>query len=227
MAISCYFGLTESGKSYHVQKHVMPELKKTIVFDNARCFTGESVFNAPTDADFVKIFRKLKGKEKFSLVIRPSRTCDLVKLSDKTISLALALGRTAGVGGASVDVQNRVNLMIDEADFVCSPHFQSYALKDLVNKGRHDHVDSHFIARVPMQLHNDIRRNVSKIVTFRLQNAREIPLFRDNFGIDLSSKIKDLPKYHRLEWKDNGEVNIYNEKNTAYSWQNHGKKGGE
>lgn len=218
MAVSCYFGLTESGKSYHVQNHVIPLLKKTIVFDNALCFKGETVITDPTNMDLIKLWRKLLNKDRFSIVIRPSRNCDVINLADKVINLALNVGRTAQVGRKEkVPIEDRVNLIIDEADFICSSHFQSKSLKRLVNKGRHDHVDSHFIARIPMRIHGDIRSNATKIVSFFLPNAREIPYFREAFGAEISAKIKELPKYHRLEWTDREGVKLYNEKNKAYS----------
>lgn len=210
MAVSTYFGLTESGKSYHVENHVIPTWKRVIIFDNAACFKGE-VYNQPSDKEFIKILDKHWGDKSYRITIRPGRSGDAETLFNKTVHLAIALGRS--LSWSRVEPEKRVQLITDEADFVCSSHYQSSELKHLVNKGRHDNVDSHFIARVPMQIHPDIRRNTSKIVTFRLQNAGEIPLFKDNFGSILARKIKELPKYWRLEWKDNGEVAVYDEKN--------------
>lgn len=182
-----------------------------MIFDNAHCFDG-SVFEQPSDAAFFGLYKKFSMMDSYRLVIRPGRSGSPLALFNKTVETAIALGRKAGEG-KRIDPMERVQMITDEADFVCSPHFQSLPLKHLVNKGRHDNVDSHFIARAPMRIHTDIRVNSSKIVTFRLQNAREIPLFIENFGRDLAGKIRELPKYWRLEWKDNGEVAVYDQNN--------------
>lgn len=212
MSVSCYFGLTESGKSYHVQNHVIPSWDKVIIFDRAHCFKGTITRTNPSNKEFLELFRKLRSLEKFSLVVRPSRNGNTEELFNKTVELSLAIGRTFG---GRVDASKRIQMVTDEADFVCSPNYQSNQLKLLVNMGRHENVDSHFIARAPQRIHNDIRLNSTKVVTFRLQNSAEIPLFTDNFGRELAKKVRELPKYWRLEWSDNGETRIFDEKNSS------------
>ena len=214
MSVSVDFGLTESGKSYNMEKNVIPQWDKVIVFDNARCFKSGMVFTQPTDKVLLGLFKKLSGMERYVLIIRPGEG-DTEVLFNKTVKLALALGKAMGLGkdDPRVAPEKRVQMITDEADFVCSPNYQSKELKHLVNKGRHDNVDSHFIARSPMRIHTDIRVNASKITTFRLQNALEIPLFKEAFGAEIARKIRELPKYWRLEWKDNGETTVYNAEN--------------
>lgn len=212
MSVSCYFGLTESGKSYHVEKHVVPQWDKVVIFDNAHCFNGNSVLNDPSNETLYKTWKKFSVYDRYIIVIRPGRSGDIEALFNKTVQLAIALGRS--IHASRTAPERRVQMITDEADFVCSPHYQSKELKHLVNKGRHDNVDAHFIARSPMRIHTDIRVNASKIVTFRLQNASNIQLFTDNFGVEFTKKVKELPKYWRLEWRDNGETTIYDEKNS-------------
>ena len=223
MSVSVYFGLTESGKSYHLENHVIPSWDKVVVFDNAHCFSSQNVLNEPTDKMFLNCFHKFKNSKNYKIIVRSGRGGTTEGLFNKTVQLAIALGRA--FSRDRVESKDRVQMITDEADFVCSSHYQSNELKHLVNKGRHDNVDSHFISRVPMQIHPDIRRNTSKIVTFRLQNASEIKLFTDNFGKILTNKIKELPKYCRLEWSDNGEVFIFDEKNQK-NWKIIEKKKG-
>lgn len=209
MSVSCYFGLTESGKSFHVKNHVLPKWEKKVIFDIAHCFDGDVVITAPDDKKFTEIFLKFARNSTFSIVVRPSRTCNEEKLFNKSVQLACALGRAI----STKDPARRVQFVCDEADFVCSPHYQSRDLKHIVNKGRHDNVDCHFIARNPNRLHTDIRANCTKIVTFFLNNAREIQMFISNFSRENVAKIASLPKYWRLEWQDNGTLAVFNEKN--------------
>jgi hypothetical protein len=208
MSVSSYFGFTQSGKSYHVEKHVLPAWNKVIIYDHASCFEGTIVVN-PTDTVLKNWFTRLSNMKNYRLVIRPSRISDDKALFDKTVLLACALGRCLG----KIPDGERVQLVIDEADFICTPTYQSAQLKHLVNKGRHDNVDSHFIARNPNRLHTDIRANSSKIVTFQLTNAANLELFRGTFGNNFAKIITKLKKFHRLEWNETGEISLYSEQN--------------
>lgn len=209
MSVSCYFGLTESGKSYHVQHNVIPKWEKVIVFDVAHCFSGEVVEN-PDKKMFVALFRKYLEKSSFRLIVRPSRTSSDEVLFNQVVHLACSLGRTMGKG---IDPAKRLQLVTDEADFVCSSNYQSWELKHLVNKGRHDNVDAHFIARNPNRIHTDLRANTTKIVAFRLANALQIPFFTDNLTREIAGKIRFLEKYSRLEWDATGRCAIFGKNN--------------
>ena len=210
MTVSCYFGLTESGKSYHVENHVLPLWERKVIFDNALCFKGTHVLVNPSRKSVETVFKALAGFKAYSLVIKPDRASNVEKLFNMTVELSCALGRSLGRG---VDSSKRVQLVCDEADFVCSPHYQSAQLKHLVNKGRHDGVDSHFIARNPMRIHTDIRANCTEITTFRLKNAGKSEFFREMFGDGNVRNIGFLKKYCRMYADETGAVSFVNEKN--------------
>lgn len=209
MTVSFYSGLTESGKSWHVLKRVLPLWEKKVVYDIACCFTGDVVLVAPDDKKLTEIFVKFARISAYTIVIRPDRNTSEEILFNKSVQLACALGRLLG----TKDPAKRIQFICDEADFVCSPHYQSRDLKHIVNKGRHDNVDSHFIARNPARIHTDIRANCTKIVTFAVKNAQKNDFFRDMFGDENVKKIGFLPKYHRMEANEKGEVAIYDENN--------------
>lgn len=213
MTVSVHTGLTESGKSWNVLHRELPKWEKKVVYDIACCFSGDVVLVAPDDKKLHETFVKFAYKAAYTIVIRPSRLTNEEILFNKTVQLACALGRMI----SSKDGEKRLQFICDEADFVCSPHYQSRDLKHVVNKGRHDNVDSHFICRNPMRLHTDIRANCSKIVTFSLKNAVKIDFFREMFGDENAKKIGLLPKYHRMEADEKGVVRIYDENNRIIS----------
>lgn len=213
MTVSVHTGLTESGKSWNVQHRVLPQWEKKVVYDIACCFSGDVVLVDPNDKKLTEIFSKFARISAYTIVIRPSRTTNEEVLFNKSVQLACALGRML----TTKDPAKRVQFICDEADFVCSPHYQSRDLKHVVNKGRHDNVDSHFICRNPMRLHTDIRANCSKIVSFSLKNASKIDFFREMFGDERVKLISNLPKFHRMEANEKGEVFIYDEKNQIVS----------
>ncbi len=209
MTVSCVFGFTSSGKSYHVENNVLKKWDKAIIFDKACCFENGKILINPSKNEILKTFKHYLKVKKYRIIIRPDRSSDLQELLDRTILLGVSLGRSLGV---RVPESERVQVVVDEADFVCTDKFQSKSLKHLVNVGRHDNVDSHFIARSPSRIHTDIRANSSKITTFQLSNAPEIKYFISTFGRENCKKIQILPKYYRFEWDETGKILIYDDK---------------
>jgi hypothetical protein len=202
MAIVTVYGMTASGKSHYSEKEYLKKSNRCIVLDKMHCFSGGDIVTVFNRNDISKLFRRYKNQKSFKLIIRPKRGTNISLICDFLISLSCALGRTLG----PYNEKNRIWLVVDEADSVVSSNYQSERIKHLVNYGRHDNVDSLFIARNPMRLHTDIRSNASKIVTFNLSNAPQIPDFRNNFGREVCKKIQTLNKYHFMSWLCTGEI---------------------
>jgi hypothetical protein len=208
MAVSLVFGMTESGKSYLVNKRIIPQKKKVVVFDYAHCFTGgKEITNI--EKNYKKIFAKYSKEEKFYLIYRPPRNIDDIKAFDYLAALSIALGRSIG---KNVPREERLLLVIDEADHICSPSFQSRKLKELVNKGRHDNVDTTAIARIPQRLHTDLRSNATTQISFRLTNDAALKNFRLNISNEAAKEIAALKKYYFLKWQDTGEAAIFDDR---------------
>lgn len=206
MAISLFYGMTESGKTFLAKKSVT-NFQRSVVFD----FTGKiDIPGAFIVADFspqamVKLFERFKERTKFTIIFRPGRVKDVEPFFNKVVVFSLALGRQAIRMGLS----DRLILLVDEADFVCSPQYQSSQLKELVNVGRHDLVDSWFIARIPQRLHTDARANASRVFSFRLVDDSALKYIKSAIGKKAAEKIRSLEKYSFLAWKDTGEIYIY------------------
>jgi hypothetical protein len=200
--------MTQSGKSYYTEKNILEKLDRVLVFDFMNCFSGGEIININNESDARKIFKKFCKKSKYKIILRIKRGTNPVYACDIAISLACALGRSLG----PYNPNKRVWLAIDEADRVVSSHYQSKRVKHLVNVGRHDNVDSLFIARNPSRLHTDIRANASKVISFQLPTAMEIREFRNNFGRENCKKITTLEKYNHFVWEDTGAMKIIDEK---------------
>ena len=211
MAVTTVYGMTESGKSYFTQNNYMKKYDRVIVFDFMNCFSGGDVVFLKDASDAQKILKKFYKKDSYKIIIRVSRNANARFLCDLAISLSCALGRTLKNG-------KRLLFVIDEADKVVTSHFQSKRVKHLVNVGRHDNVDSLFIARNPTRLHTDIRVNASEIICFRLPLAASVKDFVNNFGKTNCNRIKNLEKYNCFYWNDTGQVKILNSKGVV-TWQ--------
>jgi len=196
--------MTQSGKSYFAEKNFLNDKKRQIIIDFSRCFKGVNTYVVKTPKDIKRIFDKYKKKDSYKIILRSERNANNVLIADMIISLASALGRMFG----SFNPNERVWLVVDEADNIVTSRSQSRRVKHLVNCGRHDNVDSVFIARNPNRLHTDIRANASQVFTFKLSTAPEIKTFMNNFGRENCKKITTLEKFHYFYWDDTGLVKI-------------------
>jgi hypothetical protein len=216
MAVSLYYGMTESGKTFLASKAVQ-KFERSIIFD----FTGKiNIHGAFITSDFspvsmLKLFTRFKDYKKFVIIFRPGRIRDAKPFFNKVAMFALALGRQAVKRGQT----DRLILLIDEADFICSSDYQSQELKEVVNVGRHDLVDSWFIARIPQRLHVDARANATKIFCFKLTDDSALKYIKNAIGQKAVEKIRVLEKYSFLAWKDTGEIYIFDKNdNQIESW---------
>lgn len=209
MSVTCYYGATEHGKSYHVEKQVVPQWKKVIVLDPTGSFTG-SVFVNPDKKKILEIFRRFASLESYRIIIRPNENSNDDVLCRNFCILALLLGEALG---KNVGPSDRVQAIVDETGDFCHSGKFPPQLKKLVKKGRHVNTDSHFIVQDPMAIHNQIRSNSTKICSFYLGNASTVPAFTERFPREICLKIMELPKYYRFEWVNNGFMAIFDEKN--------------
>jgi hypothetical protein len=206
MAIRFFGGYTKGGKSRFCS-HLIGNFEKAVIFDKAHCFEGD-IYEDPDKKTFRRIFDKYMMKTSFRIVIRPGRLSNKEELCDDTIKLASALGRMMGKGAPEDEC---LQLVIDEADSVCSSNYQSPKMKFIVNEGRHDNVDTNVIARNPNRIHTDIRANVTEIYCFRLAIATRVDFIVDNYSRENAQRILTLKKFWHLKWKEEGFVGLYDE----------------
>lgn len=201
MAVSLFYGMTQSGKT-SLAKKMIAQVKRAIIFD----FTGtidvkNGVILEQFDTDYLlSIFMKHRDLKSFKLIFRP-RGIDVETRFNRIALLALALGKKAVQRGDT----DRLVYLIDEADFVCTPTYQSKELKTLINVGRHDGVDSWLIARMPQRLHTDARGNASTVFCFKLVDDSAVSYIRKSIGKTGAEKLRTLEQYSFLAWKDNGD----------------------
>ena len=215
MAITCIFGMTQSGKSFYVEHFLLRERKRKIVFDSARCFKSGQDWIPLRSNDPKVLSKTLNGlkRDSYFYVYKPARNENRVKAFDLTISWACALGRSVG---ERVDPSERVLLVCDEADSLCQPMHASAKFDFIINEGRHDNVDSVFICRDPNNLFIDARKNASVIVSFFQPLAKEMPFFKSLIGREMAEKLSKLPRFHYLTWRDSGEITLTNDKGKIY-----------
>lgn len=205
MAVSVFYGMTQSGKTTLAEK-MLEKINRAILFD----FTGKMSPKGSTIVEdfstesILKVFSKFKDQKSFKIVFRP-RGIAIEERFNKIACLALSLGKQAVKRGEN----ERLVLLVDEADFVCTPQYQSAELKTVINVGRHDGVDSWMIARMPQRLHTDIRGNASSVFCFKLTDDSALSYIKKAVGKKPAEKIRMLEQYSFLAWKDNGDNLIF------------------
>lgn len=197
--------MTQSGKTTLAEK-MLAKIERVIVYDYTGKINPKGAFIV---LDFrvgslLKIFNKFKDQKNFKIVFRP-RGLAIEENFNKVACLALALGKQA-VKRGDID---RLVLLIDEGDFVCTPQYQSPELKTVINVGRHDGVDTWVIARMPQRLHTDIRGNASSVFCFKLTDDSALGYIKKAVGKTAAEKIRTLEQYSFLTWKDNGDHMIF------------------
>lgn len=210
MAVSLYFGMTQSGKSYRAWEDAKTK-KRVVIFDYAHCFFGGIIVNDFSAKSIEKVFNRFCHLSNYCIIMRPTRNDDDTRAFDITCALATALGRSK-----PRDDENLV-FIIDEADMICTATVQSRQLKLVINKGRHDGVDTWAISRIPQRLHSDIRANASRLVCFKLSEHLALnAIGRITGGGETLSEISKLAQYSYLDWNVTGnwEVKDANGKTT-------------
>lgn len=217
MAVTVVFGMTQSGKSHHVEKREIKKTSRVIVFDPMNCFKSMELRLSLDEkfklenASLQKAFKfAIEKKEFFSIGLRPGKQLNYSHTFDKVARTAMILGEKIASD------ERKILLVADEAGDICSPHMISDCLKMLVTRGRHYNVDSLFIAQRPQMIHGDIRANASKVVCFNLATAPEIPWLAQTFGRKIVDKIPVLPQYHCAVWDNTGKIYFLDESGREY-----------
>lgn len=204
MAVSLYFGMTQSGKSYRAHEEAKTK-KRVVVFDYAHCFLGGIIINDFSAKSIGKVFDTFHNKNEYCIIMRPTRNDDDVKAFDVACALATALGRSKPKG------EENLVFIIDEADMICTATVQSRQLKLVINKGRHDGVDTWAISRIPQRLHSDIRANASRLVCFKLSEHLALSAIgRITGGGETLKAISGLEQYSYIDWNVTGNWEIKN-----------------
>lgn len=199
MSVFCFFGKTNSGKSFKANQ-VMSDYKKKIIFDitPSKTFKGDIEHSNYSQRSLEELMVKLIEKEKFTLVFRPSPNIDLYSAGEIVCSFAMRYGNYFDENFNEVIV-----LVLDELDKYVSTSKQSF-ISRAIGMGRHSHLDLFCISQVPSRLPKVIRDNASTEYFFQLG-------MNDYYNLVLGSEISEklangqLPEYSYY-YKVDGEI---------------------
>ena len=199
MAITCFFGKTESGKSYLADIKSKNDYERVIIYDNAHCFTNGNIITDLSVPNLKKVFEKYHKEKKFRLIFRAPYSMNEQTGANRVGAFVWALGsfykdlEKSGAKGLS-----RFLFLVDEADKVSSYSKDSVFYR-CVTKGRHFNFDCYGIAQGATKLPNYWRENASEFCIFKLPESPELK----NLLRNASSELRNLEQYSYLRVKDN------------------------
>lgn len=99
---------------------------------------------------------------------------------------------------------------VDEIDGRCGARwgntFMPRELYDVVNYGRHRQVSMCFTAREPMQIARGLTSAAHEMRLFHMHENRYVKYFADFINDDVAARLRTLPKYEYLLWRNDGSV---------------------
>lgn len=176
-------GQTGSGKTTWAKNYVKT-LSRVLVLDAA---FGE--YGVPEYTDFLSLARAVEGKSFFRASYTP-RTYEIPVMFD----LARVLGRC--------------HLILEEADRLDDPRaFMEY--DEAISRGRHYGVSLVGISLYPAKLPAMLRRQATRLISFRQIEPRDIDYIAEIIG-PAADELPDLPQFHYIDWTPTGGAHIKN-----------------
>jgi len=204
MAITCFFGKTESGKSFLSEKK-SKTYERVVVYDNAHCFKEGDIFTDLSIDNLQRIFEKYHNRPNFRIIFRPPMNLNEQVGANRVGAFVWALG--AFYKDMEKQAKKKVKrflFVVDEADKVSSYSKDSVFYR-CVTKGRHFNFDTYGIAQGATKLPNYWRENSSEFCIFQLPESQELKTILGK----ASSELRGLEKYSYICSRDNSnEVEI-------------------
>lgn len=204
MAITCFFGKTESGKSF-LAGIKSKEYERVVIYDNAHCFTDGVIITDLSVDNLKRVFKKYHKEQKFRIIFRAPYSMNEQTGANRVASFVWALGSFyKDLEKKARKKVKRFLFLVDEADKVSS-YAKDNVFYRCVTKGRHFNFDSYGIAQGATKLPNYWRENASEFCIFKLPESTELKtLLRNGVG-----ELRNLEQYSYLRVKDNSnEVEV-------------------
>lgn len=174
-------GKTGSGKTSWLRHHVMTRVRRALIVD-----AGFNEFDASAMPSFDILCQVLEG------------CCDShfwrVSYTPISSEFPFVLEAAARVGN--------LHLVLEEADRLPSPS-DCTAYDEIITRGRHYGVSILAAALHPYKLPADLRRQATRIITFRQHEPRDLAWLSDVMGPDVD-RLPVLDQYVYLDWSSDG-----------------------
>src|SRR4030066_199780 len=88
----------------------------------------------------------------------------------------------------------------EQIDYFCNAHMIPRDFDEIVKRGRHQALQLIVATRRPHEIPPIIRSQISRLVTFRHLEPRDLQYLREISGVE-EDRIQTLENYHYIEWR--------------------------
>ena len=170
--VTIIYGKTGTGKSFYTKKYIAG-LNRVIIIDPMQEYTGT-------------VFTTFEDLANYFIEYEPENFCCVCRFeSDEEIEAVFNLCK----------IIKNLHLIIEEAEIYISPYAKSSAFLDLCRYGRHQNISIIGIARRCSELSINFRSLVTKIISFKQTEPKDLKIMQD-LGFD---NLDSLPEHQYIE----------------------------
>ncbi len=168
-------GQKGSGKTQFVIRHIIPRYKRVVILDSLgeyRNFVTQDI------KSFYQALEANLDREVFTICYRP-----LDKQPEAFFEIVESL--------------TDILIVVEEADFYCSPHYINEHLMYLIKYGRHFTQNLVLVSRRPAEVSRQVTAQSDVVISFRQTEPNDIDYFKK-----VSATAINLPQLHEFKYPE-------------------------
>ena len=185
--VQLVIGKRGSGKSVLAQ-HLIGDAERLVVFDIMSEYGNGVTFDSEDIPCLVAFWRQVY-KGSFRIVYRP--------IDPKVEIEWLA---------EAVYVLGDLTFVVEEIDSVCTPYDVPWAMRQVIQRGRHKNIQLIGVTPAPFGIHRDLTRQAKDLFIFSTNEPRDIQYLRGLLGEKIEPALAGLGKYEFVHWTQESEI---------------------
>lgn len=98
-----------------------------------------------------------------------------------------------------------MTFLVEEIDQYCQLHRMSPEMKNIVQRGRHRHIELIGVTQRPANIDRLLTSQTKEMYILSMTEPRDIAYFKDAIGGNIEEKIVALDQYQYVRWQENEE----------------------
>jgi len=98
-----------------------------------------------------------------------------------------------------------VTFVVEEIDSVCTPYDVPWAMRQIIQRGRHKNIQMIGVTPAPFGINRDLTRQAKDIFVFSTNEPRDIQYLRGLLGEKIEPALAGLDKYEFVHWTEEDE----------------------
>jgi len=98
-----------------------------------------------------------------------------------------------------------MTFLVEEIDQYCQLHRMSPEMKNIVQRGRHRHIELIGVTQRPANIDRLLTSQTKEMYILSMTEPRDIAYFKDAINGNIEEKIEALEQYQYVHWQENEE----------------------